>query len=106
VRLLQVGLRDLHDGLKSLDAVMVGGSMGNFAAVQFQLAMLLVAGVLGGAALLLLLVRPFARSLRSESEMVAELLSQLPHELDTTGLVKAAIAQACCRAVTVGSTLI
>ncbi len=89
--LLQVGLRDLHSGLKALDEVMVGFSEGIFTDAKLALVLLLVAGVLGTLALLLLLVRPFARSLRHESEMVAELLSQLPHELDVTGLVRAAV---------------
>lgn len=87
----QVGLRDLHAGLKGLDVVLVGHNLGLFEEVRMALVLLLVAGVLGGIALLLLAVRPFIKNLHHESQMVAELLSQLPHELDVTGLVKVAV---------------
>jgi hypothetical protein len=70
---------------------MVAFNLSIFSGVKLALVLLMVAGVLGSLALLLALVRPFVRSLRHESEMVAELLSQLPHELDVTGLVRSAV---------------
>lgn len=81
----------MHSGVKALDEVMVAFNLSIFSDTKLALVLLLVAGVLGSLALLLALVRPFVRSLRHESEMVAELLSQLPHELDVTGLVRAAV---------------
>jgi hypothetical protein len=46
--------------------------------------------VIGGAAFLLLMIRPFLRHISKESRRCAELLVQLPPNFDVEGMVAAA----------------
>ena len=80
---------DLHDGLDRLVAVYVKDADHSLALARVLHITLLIAAVACMAAFFVLLLRPFIARVRKEGRRVAELLVQLPADLDLDVLVAA-----------------
>lgn len=84
-----VGNWDLHDGCMSLVSLYVSDVVAAFKGQQVLHIVLLVIAVMSIVAFLVLLFRPFFVAVSKEGRRVAELLVQLPPEVDLEMLVAA-----------------
>ena len=85
-----VGHFDMRDGLQLANANYVADALASFSSQGDTHVALLVAALLAGALFMALLFRPFLAATAKESRRVAELLTQLPKDMDVEGMVAAA----------------
>jgi|APGre2960657404_1045060.scaffolds.fasta_scaffold10005_2 hypothetical protein len=90
-RRTQVGLYDLHGGLKVADERYTADIMDVLALTQQQHMILIIVLFLAAAAIVLFLFRPFQARIRAETALVANALSQLPLDVDVETMVVQAV---------------
>ncbi|GAX73193.1 hypothetical protein CEUSTIGMA_g646.t1 [Chlamydomonas eustigma] len=89
--LWRVGLYDLSDGLDLLYSLTKSEAEKTLGLVVTLQIILLVLSILLASFFLIFMILPFLSQARKESQRIAELLSQLPVELDVEGMVSHAL---------------
>jgi hypothetical protein len=84
-----VGNWDAHDGASTLVGLYTAELLGAYSRERVLHIMLLVVAILSMGAFVVFLFRPFVAAVRKEGRRVAELLVQLPQEVDLETLVTA-----------------
>jgi len=88
----KVGAYDLHDALHAEEAAYVADATAVFDRVILELVLLLVCLVAAAALILLVALRPYKGRVQKETHQVADVLSQLPPDIDVEGMVARAVA--------------
>lgn len=85
----QVARNDLHDGMMSLVDIYANDSMTQFSSERITHIVLLIICLAFVLGFLVVMFRPFLKHISKEPRRVAELLAQLPQDMDVEGLVEA-----------------
>ncbi|GIL92642.1 hypothetical protein Vretimale_12579 [Volvox reticuliferus] len=85
------GMTDTEGGMTKISQVFLGSVNGSYSDVVIQQVVMFVIAWVWGAIFLLLQLRPIVRQAQHEMRRVAELLSQLPPEVDCEAMVTAVV---------------
>jgi hypothetical protein len=80
----------MRDGLASANQNYISGALASFSSQGTTHILLLVVALVCGLLFMVVLFKPFLSSTAKESRRVAELLTQLPKDVDVEGMVAAA----------------
>eukprot|EP00878_Enallax_costatus_P040979 GHUV01047404.1.p2 GENE.GHUV01047404.1~~GHUV01047404.1.p2 ORF type:complete len:146 (+),score=49.00 GHUV01047404.1:880-1317(+) len=81
--------KDLHDGLSQLENLYIKEAAAAYNRQRtIHIVLLIIMGI-GGMMFLIMMLRPFLKHISKESRRCAELLAQLPPDMDVEGMVAA-----------------